>query len=130
MHGEAGKVLLGLSGQAFLLCDARAKRSACLARHREGAGGRIEASGEASSTKRAHRLAVLSRRHPFFESRKKPKSIPSLVPLLLVAQPTTTKHPDVTRRPVNERLETLGDAWLNYYAGFVVFQARSVRRGA
>lgn len=25
-------------------------------------------------------------------------------------------------RPVNERLETLGDAWLNYYAGFVVFQ--------
>lgn len=26
-------------------------------------------------------------------------------------------------RPVNERLETLGDAWLNYYAGFVVFQA-------
>lgn len=29
-----------------------------------------------------------------------------------------------TRRPVNERLETLGDAWLNYYAGFVVFQVR------
>ena len=27
-------------------------------------------------------------------------------------------------RPVNERLETLGDAWLNYYAGFVIFQAR------
>lgn len=32
------------------------------------------------------------------------------------------------RRPVNERLETLGDAWLNYYAGFVVFQARESRR--
>ena len=30
----------------------------------------------------------------------------------------------VRDRPVNERLETLGDAWLNYYAGFVVFQAR------
>lgn len=29
----------------------------------------------------------------------------------------------VRGRPVNERLETLGDAWLNYYAGFVVFQA-------
>ena len=28
----------------------------------------------------------------------------------------------VRGRPVNERLETLGDAWLNYYAGFVVFQ--------
>lgn len=27
-----------------------------------------------------------------------------------------------SNRPVNERLETLGDAWLNYYAGFVVFQ--------
>ncbi|CAM9812675.1 unnamed protein product, partial [Laminaria digitata] len=28
--------------------------------------------------------------------------------------------------PVNERLETLGDAWLNYYAGFVVFQDKPV----
>ncbi|CAM9952259.1 unnamed protein product [Scytosiphon promiscuus] len=30
------------------------------------------------------------------------------------------------RRPVNERLETLGDAWLNYYAGLVVFQDKPV----
>ncbi|CAN0325988.1 unnamed protein product, partial [Discosporangium mesarthrocarpum] len=32
------------------------------------------------------------------------------------------------RRPMNERLETLGDAWLNYYAALVVFQVKPVMR--
>lgn len=44
-----------------------------------------------------------------------------LLPLLVVE---TDQRNILMGRPVNERLETLGDAWLNYYAGFVVFQAR------